>query len=857
MSWVPILWSMSAATCLTLAVISGLVWYWNRPSGAHLLFAVTAASTAALVLDESWIMRAKPPAELGVAVTWAHVPLSFWLVSTSWFVHLFLGAGRRWLAWTITGVGGLSLLIELLMGQNPNFRNITSLRLVEFLGESVTTVGGVPNPAVPFSQLTTFLILVFVADASITAWRRGDRRLALMVGGSVEFFVLIGLTMAMVVRWGNVEIPVLLSPLYLGVVAVMAYELSRDALRAPQLVRELRVREAGLRESEARSLAILRAMPDLMFLQTADGVYIDCHASDPSQLLLPPEQFLGRHMRDVLPPALLRAIEPAIAQAAATAEPVVVEYDLDLPQGNRRFEARVLRARNDQILTLVRDVTEHRRAEAALNESAQRYALATTAGAVGVWDHNLDTNDLYVDATIKALLGFTEAEISNRVEDWSARIHPDDAKAVMTQARASIPGDTDVLEAEHRMVHKDGSLRWFLSHGSVVRGADGTPYRTVGTSVDITERKRSADQFRLALEAATTGMLMVDRTGTIVLVNARVERLFGYRREELIDAPFEMLVPVRLPGRLPEDRGGFQWDDSASPPTSGSHELNGLRKDGNQVPLEIEFSPFHTPEGEFVLCSITDITERKQAEREREKLTGHLQDLAGRLIAAQEVERSRIARDLHDDVSQQLAALSIALSALKRHAAAMPSGADLQEDVARLQERTSTLAESVRDLSHDLHPDVLRHAGLTAALNAYCNGLSLSHTFVVSCSTQGDFSSIAPEPALCLYRITQEAIHNIVKHAQAHHVGVQLLRADAGVELTISDDGKGFDMHAPKGGTGLGLISIVERARLSGGTASIVSAPNEGTQVRVRVPLNPRPTPIDAPDLSGRFAVSG
>ena len=152
---------------------------------------------------------------------------------------------------------------------------------------------------------------------------------------------------------------------------------------------------------------------------------------------------------------------------------------------------------------------------------------------------------------------------------------------------------------------------------------------------------------------------------------------------------------------------------------------------------------------------------------------------------------------------------------------------------------------------------MLRHAGLTASLIAYCNGLSLSHAFVVSCSTQGDFSSIDPEPALCLYRITQEAIHNIVKHARARHVGVHLRRADAGGELTISDDGKGFDMHAPRTGTGLGLISIVERARLSGGTVSIVSAPNEGTQVRVRVPLKARTAPANAPDLSDRFAASG
>ena len=232
------------------------------------------------------------------------------------------------------------------------------------------------------------------------------------------------------------------------------------------------------------------------------------------------------------------------------------------------------------------------------------------------------------------------------------------------------------------------------------------------------------------------------------------------------------------------------------------------------------------------------LAESRQAEREREDLTRHLRDLAGRLIAAQEVERTRIARDLHDDVSQQIAALSIALSSLRRRAAAMPDGADLQDDFSSLQQRTNTLAESVRDLSHDLHPDVLLHVGLATALAAYCNELSLSRAVAVTCSAQGNFESIDPEAALCLYRIAQEALRNVVKHAEARHAEVRVLRTGDGAELMIADDGKGFDIDTRKNGTGLGLVSIIERARLSGGTVSIVTALNKGTRVLVRIPIH-------------------
>jgi signal transduction histidine kinase len=404
------------------------------------------------------------------------------------------------------------------------------------------------------------------------------------------------------------------------------------------------------------------------------------------------------------------------------------------------------------------------------------------------------------------------------------------------------------------MVHKDGTVRWFLSRGSAIRGEDGTLRRLVGTKVDITERKRSADQFRRALEATTTGMLMVGLTGRIVMVNSHVEALFGYDREALVDAPVEMLLPrgsLRTPSGEPRV---FPWE-TGTLALPGTHALDGRRRNGSEVPLEIQFSPIRTSDGEFVLCSIADVTERRDAERERQDLMRHLRDMAGRLIAAQEVERARLARELHDDASQQLAALSIALSSLKRHVMAGPGGPELEAEVGQLQGRIDALAESIRRLSHDLHPDVLRHSGLAPSLTAYCNGLvSSSHALRVTCRAEGDFDAIGHDAALCLYRIAQEALHNVVKHAEASHADVVVLRTPDGVELTVSDDGQGFDIQARTTCTGLGLVSITERARLAGGTVSIVTTAKRGTQVRVQIPIAFASAAEAA--VSGRFAGS-
>ena len=195
-----------------------------------------------------------------------------------------------------------------------------------------------------------------------------------------------------------------------------------------------------------------------------------------------------------------------------------------------------------------------------------------------------------------------------------------------------------------------------------------------------------------------------------------------------------------------------------------------------------------------------------------------IQSLAGRLITAQEAERIRIARELHDDVNQQLAALSISLSGLKRR---LPSeAAEAQQEVTRLQQQTITLSEEIRHLSHELHPGVLQH-GIAVTFHA-----------------DAGLEEIPADVALCLYRVAQEALRNVARHAGARQAEVALTRRDDILELRIADDGQGFDLAAARRHGGLGLISIDERVRLVQGGVQIVTEPRRGTERRVRVPLH-------------------
>ena len=244
-----------------------------------------------------------------------------------------------------------------------------------------------------------------------------------------------------------------------------------------------------------------------------------------------------------------------------------------------------------------------------------------------------------------------------------------------------------------------------------------------------------------------------------------------------------------------------------------------------------------------VAAELDLVLARKRAEetlREQEAILRlsleRIQELAGRLIIAQEAERSRIARELHDDINQQLAGLTLALSLLRRRIGEHDRVA-LSTSLAALQQRTIDLADSVRRLSHDLHPGVLQQVGLTAALESHCAEFQRQHGIEVTLASVEDLTAIGPDAALCLFRAVQEALRNVATHAGARRIRVALTRENDELTLTIVDDGRGFDAaQVRRAGGGLGLLSIEERARLLQGSVRIDTGADQGTTVRIAIP---------------------
>ena len=275
-------------------------------------------------------------------------------------------------------------------------------------------------------------------------------------------------------------------------------------------------------------------------------------------------------------------------------------------------------------------------------------------------------------------------------------------------------------------------------------------------------------------------------------------------------------------------------------------EFRFRRADGSYRWLLDTGVPRFGPDGSLAgyIGSALDITERKDMEQalldNRDELTRanqQNQDLAGRLINAQEAERQRIARDLHDDVSQQLAGLGIMVGSLKHRLGGPGSPPDVDRTLTTLQDRISELAQAVRNLSHELHPSVLEHAGLVATLQRHCADVAQTHHVEVNFHAADEVDAVGRDVALCLFRVAQEALANAVRHARARSILVQLTVTDESIELRVADDGTGFVVSNRARG-GLGLRSIDERVRLVGGRVRLDSQVGQGTNLMVRIPLS-------------------
>ncbi len=259
---------------------------------------------------------------------------------------------------------------------------------------------------------------------------------------------------------------------------------------------DLQRREKILQISEGRNRALLSAIPDLMILLTRDGTYLDYHAKSPDLMLVPPEQFIGKNVSEVMPPELAKKFLHCFKHVSD--KPTLIEYELPMPDGIHAYEVSIVACEGDKILSIVRDISERRKAEEALRQSEGRLRLAQQAARVGTWEWDVHTGASVWSEMIWQLLELEPDTEPPTVERFASFIHPDDRELALRKAR-QVMAESDEYYDEFRIVPAIGPIRWVSSKGRVIRSADGRPERMLGVNIDITERKLAEESLKSAL----------------------------------------------------------------------------------------------------------------------------------------------------------------------------------------------------------------------------------------------------------------------------------------------------------------------------------------------------------------------
>src|SRR4051812_14752254 len=473
------------------------------------------------------------------------------------------------------------------------------------------------------------------------------------------------------------------------------------------------------------------------------------------------------------------------------------------------------------------DITERKRIEEELRERESELKEAQRLAQLGSWTWEVGndvvrwSDEMYciygLDSNLPPPSHKETRQLFTR-ESWKQ------LRAAIEEAwqKGKLP-NTDL-----ELIRPDGSRRWISTRGEAEHDASGRKIRLRGTAQDITDRKHMEQSLRETEERFRT----IANSAPVLIWMSGADKLRTYLNRGWLD----------FTGRSLEEELGNGWIQGVHPQDVESLLQTHAKTFAERTPFTIAYrvkrhdgeyrwlrdtgAPTFNPDGSFAgyIGSGIDDTDRRTAEEA-------LRNVSRKLIDAQEKERKRIARELHDDINQRLAMVAIELQQLdsspifqtRRH-----------ERIERLVKRTTEISSDLQALSHELHSVTLEHLGLAAAMRSFCNDVGRHQKVKVEFAEKDLPGSIPPEVALALLRVVQEGVHNAVKHSGVRKFQVELVGTPDQIQLKIRDFGVGFDPEQASKGEGLGLLSMKERILPFKGSLSIVSKPKQGTELIVR-----------------------
>jgi PAS domain S-box-containing protein len=576
--------------------------------------------------------------------------------------------------------------------------------------------------------------------------------------------------------------------------------------------------------------AILESITDAFYILNRDWQVI--YWNRQAELLLEKSrtEVLGRNIWAVYPEEVSKGFYNRYHKVFEKMTPV--HFEEYFKRLHRTYEVNAYPS-SDGIAVFFRDITEKKEKDEKLRESNERYALLSKATSEVVWDWKVGSDQMFWHGeNLKNLLGYDLADEFSSLDLWTKNVHPEDRDRVLEGVWRAINSGLTNFSEEYRFKNASGTYRYIKDRNFVVRDESGTAIRMVGSMNDITSQKltelaliRSESDYRDLFENAPLPQFIFDlHDFRIKVVNKATLKKYGYSVEELLEMK-------AIDFRPEHERKNFiefmnELNNCGQPATAVTTHI---RKDGQKMIVRVSVAKI-TYRGEVcVLGTTNDITETKLLERKVSNLKSiQHKKVTEAKILGQEEEREVLGKELHDNINQVLTTTRLYLEC------ALTNEPKRVEMIEKSKDYLSYAINELRSISLLLMPSTVEHFGLLDAINRLLNSYQTAQSFEAKFHYEGDIEKLPGGVKITVFRIIQEQLTNVVKHADATLVDIRLLVA-SNLKLSIKDNGKGFDRSVPI--TGTGIKNMKDRTRAHNGKLSILTSAGKGCWLRVMLPI--------------------